>query len=87
MQCAGAKEQFPIFEDRIATQHLVYLRLARLQNPAQLAKASEGTGLRLSSLLVGIPNDGESSMNGGGDHNAVYLWLSFASLQYAVDQL
>ncbi|KAL4445791.1 hypothetical protein ABPG77_008990 [Micractinium sp. CCAP 211/92] len=34
----GAKEQFPIFEDRIATQHLVYLRLARLQNPAQLAK-------------------------------------------------
>ena len=36
----GAKAEFPIFEDRIATQQLVYLRLARLQNAAQLAKAS-----------------------------------------------
>ncbi|PSC76514.1 U3 small nucleolar ribonucleo MPP10 [Micractinium conductrix] len=32
------KQEFPIAEDRLATQHLVYLRLARLQDPAQLAK-------------------------------------------------
>lgn len=32
------KAEFPVFEDRIATQHLVYLRLARLQDPAQLAR-------------------------------------------------
>ena len=35
---AGPREQFPITEDRITTQHLVYLRMARLQDPAQLAK-------------------------------------------------
>lgn len=34
----GVKAEFPVFEDRIATQHLVYLRLARLQDPAQLAR-------------------------------------------------
>lgn len=49
--CAGPKEQFPIFEDRIATQHLVYLRLARLQNPAQLAKASRCADVGQCTLL------------------------------------
>ena len=32
------KEEFPIFEDRMATQHLSYMRLARLTDPAQFAK-------------------------------------------------
>ncbi|KAL4859859.1 Nucleolar GTP-binding protein 1 [Chlorella vulgaris] len=35
----GTRIEFPIFEDRIATQQLVFLRLSRLQDPAQLAKA------------------------------------------------
>lgn len=34
----GAKEQFPIFEDRLATQQLVYLRFSRIQDPAQMAQ-------------------------------------------------
>ncbi len=37
---ADVRTEFPIFEDRIATQHLVFLRMSRIQDPAQLAKAS-----------------------------------------------
>jgi histone-lysine N-methyltransferase SETD3 len=33
-------EEFPIFEDRMATQHLAYMRLARLTDPAQFIKIS-----------------------------------------------
>ena len=33
-------EEFPIFEDRMATQHLAYMRLARLTDSAQFAKVS-----------------------------------------------
>jgi len=33
-------EDFPIFEDRMATQHLAYMRLARLTDPAQFIKIS-----------------------------------------------
>lgn len=34
----GPTEEFPIYEDRMATQHLAYMRLARLTDPAQIAK-------------------------------------------------
>ena len=36
----SASMEFPIYEDRLATQHLAYLRLARLTDPAQFAKVS-----------------------------------------------
>lgn len=36
----GPSEQFPVFDDRIATQHLAYLRLSRLTDSAQIAKVS-----------------------------------------------
>eukprot|EP00887_Chlorella_sp_A99_P004667 scaffold4.g4667.t1 len=35
----AARQEFPITQDGITTQQLAYLRLARLQDPAQLAKA------------------------------------------------
>lgn len=38
--CPGVRAEFPITQDSITTQQLVYLRLARLQDSAQLAKAS-----------------------------------------------
>ena len=41
---AGPKVEFPIFEDRIATQHLVYLRMSRLQDPAQLMQVGWTVG-------------------------------------------
>ncbi|PRW58899.1 rubisco small subunit N-methyltransferase [Chlorella sorokiniana] len=34
----GVRAEFPITQDSITTQQLVYLRMARLQDPAQLAK-------------------------------------------------
>lgn len=39
-RCPGVRAEFPITQDSITTQQLVYLRLARLQDSAQLAKAS-----------------------------------------------
>lgn len=36
----GTEENFPIYADRIATQHLAYLRLSRLTDAAQLARVS-----------------------------------------------
>lgn len=36
----GVAQEFPIFEDRMATQHLGYMRLARLTDPAQFIKVS-----------------------------------------------
>ena len=39
--CAGPRQEFPIAEDRMPTQLLTYVRLARIQDPAQLAKASQ----------------------------------------------
>lgn len=35
---ADINEEFPIYEDRIATQQLAYLRLARISDIAQMAK-------------------------------------------------
>ena len=32
--------EFPIYEDRLANQHLAYLRMSRLTDPAQMAKVS-----------------------------------------------
>ena len=37
-------EEFPIFEDRMPTQLLAYLRLARLQNVAEFAKVRAAGG-------------------------------------------
>lgn len=34
------RAEFPITQDSITTQQLVYLRMARLQDPAQLAKVN-----------------------------------------------
>lgn len=36
----GVEAEFPVFEDRLAIQHLAYLRLARLTDVAQFAKVS-----------------------------------------------
>ena len=43
-------EDFPIFEDRMPTQLLAYLRLARLQNVAEFAKVRTDGGLLLVDL-------------------------------------
>lgn len=36
----GVSVDFPIYEDRLATQHLAYLRMSRLTDPAQMARVS-----------------------------------------------
>ena len=41
---AAAPQEFPITQDGLTTQQLAYLRLARVQDPAQLAKVRAGGG-------------------------------------------
>lgn len=40
----GTTQEFPISQDGLTTQQLVYLRFSRLQDPAQLAKVGKSCG-------------------------------------------
>lgn len=49
---AGPRQEFPIFEDRMPTQMLTYVRLARIQDPAQLAKVGWAGSAGLGSCGI-----------------------------------